>query len=94
MKCKLQCIEQPPAFLPRRAAVKALYSRGNGIWGHAAASLLTVCQVDVENKRCEELGCNKRPNFGTPSGRPQFCKKHKSADMVSCSMHVLTGVSL
>ena len=39
-------------------------------------------QVDVHSKPCQEPGCTKRPHFGFPGGKAQFCLAHKSAEMV------------
>lgn len=39
--------------------------------------------VDVHNKRCEAIGCDKHPTYGQVNGRARFCTKHKDPEMVS-----------
>jgi hypothetical protein len=38
--------------------------------------------VDVVNKRCEWIGCDKQPSFGKPESGPERCKAHKKFDDV------------
>jgi EsV-1-7 cysteine-rich motif len=39
--------------------------------------------IDVKNKRCEDPGCGKTPNFGEPGKRARFCSTHKLPNHVN-----------
>lgn len=38
--------------------------------------------IDLKNKKCEFLGCNKQPSYNTSGEKPKFCVEHKEKDMV------------
>ena len=56
----------------------------NGIHSNSAVCFL---QVHIAAKRCQEPGCRKRPSFGFPGDKAEFCAVHKSADMV-CHQYI------
>ena len=59
-------------------------------YGVPHTSAVRCSQVQLASKRCQEPGCRKRPCFGFPGRKPQFCAQHKPADMVC---HSGIGVS-
>jgi hypothetical protein len=39
--------------------------------------------INVRDKRCEYIGCDKQPCFDIEGGKGRFCATHKTAGMVN-----------